>query len=386
MSGIFNVRGIWWRHYIPMLILNAVLLMPQSRKAFIYMGWRWAYVLSLSFALSFCLTPMFRWLSHRLGILDRPGTRKNHQEATPLLGGAAVFGAFLLAVTINGIYSPKLVAILTASFLLFVIGVVDDFKGISAKIKLVGQILCAVLVMSFGVVLRVIPDYMGIFSQLGNIALTLFWLIGITNAMNFFDGMDGMAAGLGVIISFFLGVVAFQTHQPFLGWVAVSMMGSCIGFLPYNLLKKGRATIFLGDGGSTVIGFILASVAVYGEWATGSPVKALAAPILIFWVLIFDMVHITVDRISSGKVANFKQWIDYVGKDHLHHRLAVVLGGQRESVFFIYLMSICLGASAIVLRNARPMDALLLLAQAAGLVVLITILERRGRSLDRKNN
>lgn len=386
MSGIFNIRGIWWRHYIPMLILNAVLLMPQSRKAFIYMGWRWAYVLSLSFALSFCLTPMFRWLSHRLGILDRPGTRKNHQEATPLLGGAAVFGAFLLAVTINGIYSPKLVAILTASFLLFVIGVVDDFKGISAKIKLVGQILCAVLVMSFGVVLRVIPDYMGIFSQVGNIALTLFWLIGITNAMNFFDGMDGMAAGLGVIISFFLGVVAFQTHQPFLGWVAVSMMGSCIGFLPYNLLKKGRATIFLGDGGSTVIGFILASVAVYGEWATGSPVKALAAPILIFWVLIFDMVHITVDRISSGKVANFKQWIDYVGKDHLHHRLAVVLGGQRESVFFIYLMSICLGASAIVLRNARPMDALLLLAQAAGLVVLITILERRGRSLDRKNN
>lgn len=386
MSGIFNIRGIWWRHYIPMLILNAVLLMPQSRKAFIYMGWRWAYVLSLSFALSFCLTPMFRWLSHRLGILDRPGTRKNHQEATPLLGGAAVFGAFLLAVTINGIYSPKLVAILTASFLLFVIGVVDDFKGISAKIKLVGQILCAVLVMSFGVVLRVIPDYMGIFSQVGNIALTLFWLIGITNAMNFFDGMDGMAAGLGVIISFFLGVVAFQTHQPFLGWVAVSMMGSCIGFLPYNLLKKGRATIFLGDGGSTVIGFILASVAVYGEWATGSPVKALAAPILIFWVLIFDMVHITVDRISSGKVANFKQWIDYVGKDHLHHRLAVVLGGQRKSVFFIYLMSICLGASAIVLRNARPMDALLLLAQAAGLVVLITILERRGRSLDRKNN
>jgi len=381
VSGIFNVRGIWWRHYVPILLLNAVLLIPQSRKAFIYMGWRWAYVFSLSFALSFCLTPLFRWLSHRLGILDRPDARKNHQEATPLLGGAAVFSAFLLAITINGIYSSKLVAIMTASCLLFVIGLVDDFKEISAKIKLVAQILCAVLVISFGVVLRVIPDNMGIFSQVGNVTLTLFWLIGITNAMNFFDGMDGMAVGLGVIISFFLGVVAFQTHQPFLGWVAVAMMGSCIGFLPYNLLKKGRATIFLGDGGSTVIGFILASVAVYGEWATGSPVKALVSPLLIFWVLIFDMVHITVDRILSGKVANFKQWIDYVGKDHLHHRLAVVLGGQRKSVFFIYLMSICLGASAVVLRNARPVDALLLLAQAAGLVVLITILERRGRSM-----
>lgn len=381
MSGIFNVRGIWWRHYIPILILNAVLLIPQTHRAFIYMGWRWAYVFSLSFALSFCLTPLFRWLSHRLGILDRPDARKNHQEATPLLGGAAVFGAFLAAIVINGIYSPKLGAILIASCLLFVIGVVDDFTEISAKIKLVAQILCAVLVMSFGVVLHVIPDYMGIFSQVGNVTLTLFWLIGITNAMNFFDGMDGMAAGLGVIISFFLGVVAFQTNQSFLGWVAVAMMGSCIGFLPYNLLKKGRATIFLGDGGSTVIGFILASVAVYGEWAEGSSLKALASPLLIFWVLIFDMVHITVDRILSGKVDNFREWLDYVGKDHLHHRLAVVLGGQRKSVFFIYLMSICLGASAVVLRNARPVDALLLLAQAVGLMVLITILERRGRSM-----
>jgi UDP-GlcNAc:undecaprenyl-phosphate GlcNAc-1-phosphate transferase len=93
------------------------------------------------------------------------------------------------------------------------------------------------------------------------------------------------------------------------------------------------------------------------------------------------MVYITVDRIISGKVANFKQWLDYVGKDHLHHRLAVVLGGQRKSVLFIYLMSLCLGTSAVVLRNARPVDGMLLLAQAAGLVVLITILERRGRSM-----
>ena len=381
MNGIHNARGIWWRSYIPVLILNAVLLIPQTRRAFIYMGYRWAYVLFLSFALSFCLTPIAIWLSNRLGILDRPGARKIHQEETPLLGGAAVFSAFLAAIMINGIYSPKLGAIMTASCLLFAIGVVDDFKEISNKIKLVVQIICAVLVMSFGVVLRVIPDNMGIFSQVGNVTLTLFWLIGITNAMNFFDGMDGMAAGLGVIISFFLGIVAFQTQQPFLGWVAVAMMGSCIGFLPYNLLKKGRAAIFLGDGGSTVIGFILASVAVYGEWATGSPLKALASPLLIFWVLIFDMVYITVDRIISGKVATFQQWLDYVGKDHLHHRLAVVLGGQRKSVLFIYLMSICLGASAVVLRNARPVDALLLLAQAVGLVALITILERRGRSI-----
>jgi UDP-GlcNAc:undecaprenyl-phosphate GlcNAc-1-phosphate transferase len=233
--------------------------------------------------------------------------------------------------------------------------------------------------MSCGIVLQVIPESMGVFSLAGNILLTVLWIIGITNAMNFFDGMDGLAAGLSAIISFFLGVVAFQTGQPFLGWVAVAMMGSCLGFLPYNFRIKKSASIFLGDAGSTVIGFVLACVAVYGDWSEASPVVALASPLLIFWILIFDMVHITVDRILTGKVTNFRQWIDYVGRDHLHHRLAAVLGSQRKSVLFIFLMSLCLGTSAVVLRNARPVDAILLIIQAIILVGLITILERRGR-------
>ena len=199
--------------------------------------------------------------------------------------------------------------------------------------------------------------------------------------MNFFDGMDGLATGLGAIISLFLGVVAFQTTQPFLGWIAVAMMGSCLGFLPYNFRFKGRALIFLGDGGSTVIGFILACVAVYGNWSGTSPIVALSSPLLIFWVLIFDMAHITVDRIASGKVLNLKQWIEYVGKDHLHHRITYALGGQKKSVLFIYLMCCCLGASAILLRNARTIDALILLVQAMIIVMLITILEKRGRNL-----
>jgi UDP-GlcNAc:undecaprenyl-phosphate GlcNAc-1-phosphate transferase len=275
---------------------------------------------------------------------------------------------------------------LAASALLFLVGIIDDFKGIPAWGRLLFQITSTVMVVSCGIVLQVLPKSMGIFSQAGNILLTLFWIIGITNALNFFDGMDGLAAGLGVIISFFLGVVAFQTHQPFLGWIAVAMMGSCLGFLPYNFSLKGNASIFLGDAGSTVIGFVLACIAVYGDWAEGSPVVALASPLLIFWVLVFDMVHITVDRIITGKVTNLRQWIDYVGRDHLHHRLAVVLGGQRKSVLFIYLMSFCLGTSAVVLRYARPVDALLLLVQAIVLVVLITILERRGRVIAANND
>ena len=307
-------------------------------------------------------------------------------EVTPLLGGAAVFIAFLVSVLVNGIFSLGLGAILIASTAIFLIGVLDDVKDISAGIKLIVQFLSTVLVMSCGIVLRVIPENLGIFSLAGNAFLTILWIIGITNAMNFFDGMDGLSAGLGAIISFFLGVIAFLTAQPFIGWIAVAMMGSCLGFLSYNFRIKGNASIFLGDAGSTVIGFILACVAVLGDWAENDPVVALASPLLIFWILIFDMVHITVDRILTGKVKNLRQWTEYVGRDHLHHRLAKILGGQKKSVLFIFLLSLCLGTSAVVLRNARLVDAILVLIQASVIVILITILERRGRSLSNECN
>ena len=146
------------------------------------------------------------------------------------------------------------------------------------------------------------------------------------------------------------------------------------------------AQICLCDRGSTVIGFVLACVAIYGEWTAGNPVLTLIAPILIFWILIFDMVHITIERILTGKVVSFRQWIEYVGKDHLHHRLAHVLNGKKKSVLFIYLLSICLGTSAVVLRNARLLDAVLLMLQASILVVLITILERRGRMANQRQS
>ena len=371
-----------WFMYISSAIVAGILFLPPVKGFFSQIGWRWAHILCLSFSLSFCMNPAFAWIAKRLNILDIPDERKLHKEATPLLGGAAVFIGFSLAILTNGIFSKPVVVILIASLILFCVGILDDFKEVSAGIKLLTQLVCTLLVMSCGVVLRVLPADLGLIATIGNALLTVFWIIGITNAMNFFDGMDGLAAGLGALISFFLGVVAFQTAQPFVGWIAVAMLGGCLGFLPFNLRSKKNAAIFLGDAGSIVIGFILACVAVYGDWSESSPIVALVSPVLIFWILIFDMVHITVDRILTGKVQNFRQWIEYVGKDHLHHRLANVLGGKRQSVLFIYLLSLCLGTSAVVLRNARPTDAILLIIQASIMVVLITVLERRGRLAD----
>ena len=374
--------GISWYFYVPPLMMTCAMLLPQVRDLFLSAGWRWAHVMLLSFGISFSLNPLFSKIAYNLNMLDSPDHRKLHHQATPLLGGAAVFTGFIAALLINGIFSPELAAILIASFALFTVGVVDDYREISAGIKLITQLICAVLVISCGIVLRVIPAGFGIFAQMGNALLTVFWIIGITNAMNFFDGMDGLAAGLGAMIAFFLGVVAFQTAQPLIGWIAVAMMGSCLGFLPFNFKVKGNAAIFLGDAGSTAIGFILACVAVYGDWAESDPVVALISPLLIFWILIFDMVHITVDRILTGKVLNFRQWIEYVGKDHIHHRLAHVLGSNKRSVVFIYLLSLCWGMSAVALRNARIFDAILLILQAVIMVILITFLERRGRLLN----
>ncbi|MGD9026336.1 MAG: hypothetical protein PVG52_15905, partial [Desulfobacterales bacterium] len=365
--------------YMMVAVLACVLLMPPVRDYFSDTGLRWAHILCLSFTLSFCMNPVFAGIAKKLNILDIPDARKLHKNATPLLGGAVVFIGFSVSLLLNGIFSEQVLMILLTALILFTIGIIDDSKGISAALKLAVQMICALLVMSCGIVLRVLPTDMGFWGMIGNYLLTIFWIIGITNAMNFFDGMDGLAGGLGALISFFLCVVAFQTAQPFLGWIAVAMLGACLGFLPFNFRLNKNAAIFLGDAGSVVIGFILACLAVYGDWAQNDPVVALVSPVLIFWILIFDMVHITIDRIVTGKVKNFKQWIDYVGKDHLHHRLANVMGGRKQSVLFIYWLAICLGTSAVVLRNARPMDALLLIIQDCIMVVLITVLERRGR-------
>ncbi|MBW1990485.1 MAG: undecaprenyl/decaprenyl-phosphate alpha-N-acetylglucosaminyl 1-phosphate transferase, partial [Deltaproteobacteria bacterium] len=234
------------------------------------------------------------------------------------------------------------------------------------------------LLLSCGLMLKVLPHAWGLPGAAGNAFITLVWMAGITNAMNFFDGMDGLAAGLGAILAFFLGVLAFQTVHPHLGWVAVAMLGACLGFLPHNFRVKKRARIFLGDAGSNFIGFVLAGLAVWGEWAD-NPMRSLLPPLLIFFILIFDLLHISVDRVVTGKVRTVRQWLEYVGTDHLHHRIAAVLGGKGRTVLFIYVLAVCLGASAMIIRTASTTNALLVLLQAGIIVALVTVLERRGR-------
>jgi UDP-GlcNAc:undecaprenyl-phosphate GlcNAc-1-phosphate transferase len=147
--------------------------------------------------------------------------------------------------------------------------------------------------------------------------------------------------------------------------------------LPFNLRPRSSAAIFLGDAGSTFLGFVLAALAVKGEWAESSLVD-IAAPVLIFWVFIYDMTHITVARLATGKVRSFRDWIAYAGRDHLHHRLDALLGSKRKAVVLVFAFSICMGLAAIVLVHARGFEAILLILQAVLIAGIFSVLEYAG--------
>jgi len=366
-----------WAQWIGLAGL-ALLLIPSMREFYIVEGRRWLYILLLSFAIAFTLTPVLIRMGVKWGLVDQPSERKIHATPIPRIGGLAVYCGFVGAIVINSILEDWMVAILLAGSLLLVVGIVDDARGLPAWLRLGVQLLGAGMVIYTGKMLTLFSP--GAFGTTVNVLLTFLWIVGITNAFNFFDGMDGLATGMAMLMAFFMGIVAYETNQPGLAWLAVAVIGSSLGFFFYNFrLDKGDALIFLGDGGATFLGFTLACLAVKGEWADDNPIVSFSNPLLIFGVLIYDMIHITVERIMTGKVASVKQWIDYMGKDHLHHRFARLLGSRRASVELIFALVTTLGLAAIVLRKAGTTEAILLLAQAALIVIMVTILEHYAR-------
>ncbi len=378
MSGGVSVTGRRMV-YAALAVVFALLLTSPVRRFFFSGGMRWVYILVFAFTLSCALTPALARLARHLGILDLPDRRKVHDDGTPLLGGVAVMvslGASLLA---NMVLEPRMVVLLCGALVVGIMGVVDDWRGVPARVKLLVQVVVVLVLVQQGIVLDLVAPRtawgFGI-----NAMLTLLWIVGITNSMNFFDGMDGLAAGLSGVIALFIGIVSFQTHQPAMGWIAVAILGSCLGFLPFNFRWRAPASVFLGDTGSTFLGFILSGLAILGYWADGNPIVSFATPVLIFWILIFDMTYISVERVLSGKVRSVQEWIDYVGKDHLHHRLFFLLGSKRKAVIAILLFAASLGLSSIVLRHTTTAESLLLILQAALIVSIFSVIERAGRN------
>ncbi|MFQ5791355.1 MAG: glycosyltransferase family 4 protein [Acidobacteriota bacterium] len=331
-------------------------LMPGVKGATPWMA-------ATAFALSYGLTPAAGWLARRLGVMDFPGGRKIHEKPTPLLGGMAIYVAFAVIVLLNGVFTPEVRGIFIASTLIFAVGAVEDTRGVSAIARLISQVVAVGILVHHGVALTFLPPtWWGVAGEWG---LTFLWVVGITNAFNFLDGLDGLAGGSSAINAFFIGVYASATGQTHLAVVSLALMGGALGFLPYNYKPHRRneiADIFLGDSGSTFLGFALASLTVMADWAEGSP-KDLIVPVLIMAVPIFDMVLTTVVRFREGLVKNLLEWILYTGRDHFHHRLLELGIRKKEAVAIIYLVNCCLGISAFLLKGLKTADASLVLGQ-----------------------
>jgi len=372
------VDRLRWYELTLVLVLSGSLL-AAALPFFARGGMRWLHVLGTAWTLSFLATPLIRKAALRWKILDRPGGHKAHSAPTPLLGGVAVFAGFSVALILNGIFTASFWLLLASAFILFLLGAADDALSLPASWKLWAQIGLAFLLVVGGFRIQVFPESHPLIWPV-NLLVSVFWIVGVTNAMNFLDGMDGLAAGLSAIISFFMGIVALRMDVPLVGWACLAMLGASLGFLPYNFRPGRKALIFLGDAGSTVMGFLLAVLAIASDWADLDPLVSLVSPLLIFGVLIFDMCYITLSRILGGQVKSFRQWIDYVGHDHLHHRFRDVLGGPARSVLFIYTLSICLGMNALLLPRLGLEGALILLGQSLLILAMVSILEVKYRN------
>jgi UDP-GlcNAc:undecaprenyl-phosphate GlcNAc-1-phosphate transferase len=337
----------------------------------------WLHLAALAFAITWLSVPAVRAYARWQGILDQPAARKVHAVATPLLGGIAVFAGFAVTVLVNFQFSRPLKGVALGGAILLALGVLDDVVDIPAALKLFGQLAAVLVALTYGVTVAVVPNTVAGFVWL-NAAVTVVWFLTVVNAVQFLDGMDGLAAGLGAVASLFFSLAALGTGQAYLMYVSAALVGACAGFLPYNF-RPGGATIFLGDGGASFIGFALAGFAVMGEWSSASPLVALVTPLLILGVPLFDIAFVGVVRIVTGRVHSLAEWLAYTGKDHIHHRFEALGLTKTQSVLLLYFISTTLGLSAMLLRDATPRDAALVLVQAGCVLAIIAILEGVGR-------
>jgi UDP-GlcNAc:undecaprenyl-phosphate GlcNAc-1-phosphate transferase len=329
-----------------------------------------------SFLVVFCSVPLFMALAARFKIVDIPGGRKIHKIPTPLLGGAAIYLGLSLGFIVNLSSLHNLWPFLISATLIFALGLANDIKELSAQLRLACQVLIALFFTLLVERISFFPP--GLWGDTAEIVITVVWIVGITNAYNYLDGLDGLATGSAIINCFFFAAILFKASQYPVSLFLAILMASCLGFFPYNFK---RAKIFLGEAGSTLLGFSLACAALMGNWA-GDGIVKVCIPILILGAPIFDMVFTTVMRIKEGKVRTLLGWFSYANKDHFHHYLLDLGLHNTGAAVFIYFVSFSLGISAIMVSNDLAIEAFLTISQAAiifGIIATLIVMGKRHR-------
>ena len=311
-----------------------------------------------AFALALLLTPLVRAFARRVGMVAVPKIDRWHKKPTAMLGGVAIW---LTVITCYFVFIPRTVygaVILLASTFLFVVGLVDDVLHIKPYQKLIGQVLGSAFVVYYGLSLPWTE------SILLNMALAIFWLIGITNAINLLDNMDGLASGIAIIAAGFLALSFVNSGQYTEALIMLLFAAALLGFLVYN---SNPASIFMGDCGSMFVGFFLASSALINVSGgrSRSLLPVLTVPILVLFIPIFDTTFVTVLRKLSGRAAS------QGGRDHTSHRLVALGMSERHAVWMLYGFAALSGVLAILVQSAR-LDVSL--AAIAGFTILLTLI------------
>lgn len=309
-------------------------------------------------AVSYVLTPLVKRFAVHFGFVDVPkDARRMHHKPIPTIGGLAIFGAFLLIVLIMADISRQLLGMLAGGLLMVVLGVVDDKYDLNAKFKFLIQILAAAIPVSQGVVIGYISNPFGFlggsYVSLGVLAIpiTVIWIVALTNAVNFIDGLDGLSVGICSISCLTMAVIALALGQGSEALVLGVLLGSCLGFLPYN---KNPAQIFMGDTGATFLGFMLACMSVTGLFKLYA-VISFAVPILVLGVPLFDICFAFIRRLWHHVSPM------HADRSHIHHRLIDMGLNQKQAVATLYVISGILGLSAVVLTTGGEAKAMLLL-------------------------
>lgn len=332
-------------------------------------------VLLIALVCSLLLTPLVRKVGLRFHIIERPNPRKTHKRAVTCLGGVAIYASFVVSLLVASLilfknphspFSYKLVGLLCGGSMILVLGLVDDIKGAPAPVKVGWQIAAALVTSAlFGIRITYIdvPFFEVIWLRAYSLPLTLLWVVGLTNALNWADGLDGLAAGISSIACVSLVVVSWRGGDLVSIVVLIALLGATLGFLRYNFYP---AKVFMGDTGSNFLGFVLANVAIMGGLKSAAALS-LMVPILILGVPIFDTLF------SVWRRVRLKRSPIRPDTDHFHFRLVKLGLNQRQAVLVIYIISAVLGGCAVLLAQNPTLTSLAVVVFIVGLLALVAL-------------
>ena len=292
--------------------------------------------------------PLVKWIAKHVEALDYPNERKVHKKPMPLLGGLMMFFGFLFGYMFFAPQNTQMLAILIASFIVILTGMIDDIKPLKARQKMIGQVIAAIIVTFYGDILLNDITFFGFYFDFGWLAypLTIIFIVALMNCINFIDGLDGLSCGISTIFFATIGVIAFIMHN--IGSLEITltfiMLGACLGFLIFNF---NPAKIFMGETGSMFLGFMISVVCLMGFKAV--TLTSLVVPMLILAIPILDTLFAIIRRIIHKKP------IYIADKQHLHHQLLNKKFSQRTTVLIIYAVSILFSLASIfyVLKDRK---------------------------------